>query len=142
ELRLLDAAIKESLRLHSPVAQGSVRLVTAPFELGGFTLPPGVAVSVNMYILHRRADCHPDPLTFNLERFLQDGPAPNTWVPFGGGTRRCLGMQLALHEFKVVIATVLKQRRLELAQPQVFAERRGAFMAPSGGPQVISREAA
>jgi cytochrome P450 len=139
ELHALDAAIKESLRLHPPVAQGSVRMVRAPFELGGYTLPPGVTVSVNMHILHRRADCHPDPLEFKLERFLRVNPEPNTWVPFGGGTRRCLGMQLALHEFKVVIATVLQSIRLEIVQPQVLAKRRGAFMFPSGGPRVLAR---
>jgi cytochrome P450 len=139
ELHTLDAAIKESLRLHPPVAQGSVRMVRAPFELGGYTLPAGVTVSVNMHILHRRADCHPDPLEFKLERFLRQNPEPNTWVPFGGGTRRCLGMQLALHEFKVVIATVLQQIQLEIAQPRVLAERRGAFMSPSGGPRVLAR---
>jgi cytochrome P450 len=139
ELHTLDAAIKESLRLHPPVSQGSVRLVRAPFDLGGYTIPPGVKISVNMHILHRRADCHPDPLEFKLERFLHENPEPNTWVPFGGGTRRCLGMQLALHEFKVVIATILQQLRLEIAQPQVLAKRRGAFMVPSGGPRVLAR---
>jgi cytochrome P450 len=139
ELRVLDAAIKESLRLHPPVSQGSVRLVQAPFELGGYTIPPGVTISVNMHILHRRADCYPDPLEFKLERFLGKNPEPDAWVPFGGGTRRCLGMQLALHQFKVVIATVLQQLRLEIAQPQILAKRRGAFMFPSGGPRVLAR---
>jgi cytochrome P450 len=139
ELHLLDAAIKESLRLHPPVAQGSVRMVRAPFELGGYTIPPGVTISVNMHLLHRRADCHPDPLEFELERFLHKNPEPNTWAPFGGGTRRCLGIQLALHEFKVVIATVLQRIQLQIAQPHVLAKRRGAFMFPSGGPRVLAR---
>lgn len=139
QLHMLDAAIKESLRLHPPVSQGSVRLVRAPFELGGHTIPPGVMISVNMHLLHRRADCHPDPLEFKLERFLRVNPEPNTWVPFGGGTRRCLGMQLALHEFKVVIATILQRIQLEIAQPHVLSQRRGAFMFPSGGPRVLAR---
>lgn len=139
QLHTLDAAIKESLRLHPPVAQGSVRSVQSPFELGGYTLPAGVSVSVNMHLLHRRPDCHPDPLEFKLERFLDNSPAPNSWVPFGGGTRRCLGMPLALHEFKVVIATILQRMHVELAQPTLQAVRRGAFMAPLGGPQVRAR---
>jgi cytochrome P450 len=139
DLHVLDAAIKESLRLHPPVAQGSVRLVRAPFDIGGHTLPPGVTISVNMHLLHRRATSHPEPLSFKLERFLHRTPEPNTWVPFGGGTRRCLGMQLALHEFKVVIATILQRLLLELSQPSIQAERRGAFMFPSGGPRVLVR---
>jgi len=139
ELELIAAAIMESLRLHSPVVQGSVRQVQAPFAIAGYELPVGAMVSVNMYLLHRQIEHYERPRSFVLERFVDRKPPAYAWVPFGGGTRRCLGMQLALHEFKVVIATILQHFELALAQPEVHAERKGAFMGPSGGPQVRAR---
>ena len=136
ELVLIEAAIRESMRLHPAVAQGSVRVVQRPFELGPYCLPPGAFVSVNMHLLHRRHDCYDQPLDFQLDRFVGRAPPHFAWVPFGGGTRRCLGMQLAMHEFKVVICTLLQRTDLRLDQAEVLPERRGAFMGPSGGPLV------
>lgn len=139
ELVLIEAAIRESMRLHPPVAQGSVRVVQRPFQLGPYSLPPGTFVSVNMHLLHRRHDCYDAPLQFELERFVDSPTPPYAWVPFGGGTRRCLGMQLALHEFKVVICTLLQKLELRLSQAEVLPERRGAFIAPSSGPLVSAK---
>ncbi len=135
-LKVLEATIKESLRLYSAVANGSARSVIAPWKLGNYTLEPGTTVSVCIHALHRRPELYPDPEAFVPDRFLGKSANPYEWVPFGGGIRRCLGMAFALHEMKVVIATLLSRVRLKLAQPRIEARRRGAFMAPGGGPKV------
>jgi cytochrome P450 len=102
----LDAVIKEALRLW-PVIPIVVRRLSAAMELQGYALPAGAHVAPCPYLTHRRPDVYPDPATFRPERFL-DGPAdPFVWLPFGGGTRRCLGASFALYEMKVVLATVL-----------------------------------
>jgi cytochrome P450 len=136
QLRFLDAALKESLRLHSTVVNGSARRLVRPWELGAYCLPSGIMASVCIHLLHRRVENYPEPLQFRPERFLGRQPGPYEWAPFGGGIRRCLGMSFALHEMKVVLATLFSRVRLELAAGEIRAKRRGAFLAPKGGPRV------
>ena len=123
------------MRLHSAVADGSARLLVKPLELGGYTLPAGILVSVCMHLLHRRPELFKDPDTFRPERFLDHNKvSPYAWAPFGGGpVRRCLGMPLGLHGVKVLTAAIVQRLRLRLEHPQIHAERRGAFMAPRKG---------
>jgi cytochrome P450 len=136
----LEAAIKESMRLHPAVVSGSARILSAPFCIGDYELPADTMLNVCVHLLHRRADLYPEPLAFRPERFLGKKLSPYEWVPFGGGVRRCLGMAFALHELKVVLATLLTSVRLELAQYNLRAVRRGAFMAPEGGLRVRATE--
>ena len=132
----LDAAVKETMRLHSAVADGSTRLLVKPLELGGYVVPAGVLVSVCMHLLHRRPEIYAEPDQFRPERFLEWKPDPYEWAPFGGGIRRCLGMPLGVHGVKVLVATVLQKLRLRLADKEIRAVRRGAFMAPYQGLRV------
>src|SRR3712207_2902671 len=106
----LDAVVKETLRLR-PVIPGIGRVVRgAPFDLGGHSIPEGVEINPSIAVMHQRPDTYPDPHAFRPERFLGDGaPDTYTWLPFGGGTRRCLGANFALFEMRVVIARVLAQ---------------------------------
>jgi cytochrome P450 len=135
----LDAVVKESLRLR-PVIPGVGRVVRGePFLLNGWAIPPGVEINPSIRVIHRRADLYPDPGAFRPERFLGPGaPDTYTWIPFGGGTRRCLGASFALTEMRVVLARVLKRCALRAADPQlekiVF---RGITLAPRNGVMAV-----
>jgi cytochrome P450 len=125
----LDAVIKESLRLR-PVVPGVVRKLTRPLELGGYELPAGVRAAPNIYLTHRRPDIYPEPELFRPERFI-DSPADTySWIPFGGGVRRCLGASFALYEMKIVIPTILRTASLRAvgATPEPIRRRAITFV--------------
>jgi cytochrome P450 len=107
----LDAVIKETLRLR-PILPIVVRKLAEPFEVAGHRLPAGVTVCPCIYLMHRRPDVYPEPLAFRPERFLDKPAGTYTWIPFGGGVRRCLGASFALFEMKQVLATILPQIEL------------------------------
>jgi cytochrome P450 len=134
----LDAVVKESLRLR-PVVPGVGRVVRGePFELGGYLLPDGVEINPSISMIHRRGDRYPGPREFRPERFLaDDAPDTYTWLPFGGGTRRCLGASFALQEMRVVVRRVLDRTSLRPASPhreKVF--RQGITLVPRTGVRV------
>jgi cytochrome P450 len=136
-LDYLDAAIKEALRLR-PLIPMVIRKIKAPVKLGGYDLPAGTHVHAAIYITQRRADLYPEPDVFRPERFLHKKPDPYAWMPFGGGSRRCLGMAFALYEMKVVLATVLARFRLRLAKPgPQRVSLRSFFFGVEGGAPVI-----
>ena len=119
----LDAVIKETLRLR-PVLPIVLRRLKAPMEIGGWELPEGVSAVPSIYLMHRRPDLYPDPLAFRPERFL--GPDAQggtyTWIPFGGGIRRCLGASFAQFEMAAVLR-VLARRCSSLVPDGVVPER-------------------
>jgi cytochrome P450 len=135
----LDAVVKEALRLR-PVIPGIGRVVRGePFELGGYTVPPGTEINPSIGVIHRRSDRYPQPGEFRPERFLEENPPDTyTWVPFGGGTRRCLGASFALLEMKVVIKRVLERAELRAVggKPEKV-ERRGITLVPREGVRVV-----
>jgi cytochrome P450 len=135
----LDAVVKEALRLR-PVIPGVGRVVRGgPFELGGYTVPEGVEINPSIGVIHRRGDSYPDPKDFRPERFLgDDAPDTYTWVPFGGGTRRCLGASFALLEMRVVVRRVLERTELRPAgkRPEKVT-RRGITLPPRDGVRVL-----
>jgi cytochrome P450 len=110
----LDAVIKETLRLR-PVVPAVGRYLEEPLELGGHLLPQGVYVNLSILLLHRRPDLYPDSLAFRPERFLERPAGTYEWIPFGGGTRRCLGASFALFEMKIVLRAILERYRLRPA---------------------------
>jgi cytochrome P450 len=113
----LDAVIKETLRLR-PVISLVLRKLVEPMEIGGRLLPAGVTVAPCIYLLHRRPEIYPEPERFRPERFLDDPPGTYTWIPFGGGVRRCLGGAFAEFEMKVVLRELVRRRRITPAQPE------------------------
>ena len=135
----LDAVIEESLRIR-PVVPMTGRKLREPAELGGYSLDAGTVVMVAIYLAHTRADVYPDPYAFRPERFL-DGSRPDTysWVPFGGGTRRCIGAAFAQFEMRVVLATVLRSVRLEPGSttPQRMVRRNVTLSPRNGTPAVV-----
>jgi cytochrome P450 len=135
----LDAVVKESLRVR-PVIPGIGRVVRgSAFSLNGYEIPPGVEINPSIRMIHRRADLYPDPSAFRPERFLgSDAPDTYTWVPFGGGTRRCLGASFALMEMGVVVRRVLERAQLRAADPQPEkVQFRAITLAPRNGVQVV-----
>ena len=101
----LEAVLKESMRLH-PVIPMVVRTLMAPATIAGWELPRGATVGPSIILAHHREDNHEDPGTFRPERFLGHNPAPNTWIPFGGGVRRCIGAGFSLMEGVAVLREV------------------------------------
>ncbi len=108
----LDAVIKETLRLRPPVSV-VVRRLLAPATLGGYDLPGGTLVAPCVYLIHHREDVYEDPGSFRPERFLEQRAAVPTWIPFGGGARRCLAASYAEQEMKRVLRTVLEEVELQ-----------------------------
>ncbi len=105
----LDAVITETLRLR-PVISVVARQLTKAVELGGRELPAGTVVLPCIYLMHRRPDVYPDPEAFRPERFLEEAPGTYTWIPFGGGVRRCLGGAFAQFEMSIVLRELVRQR--------------------------------
>ena len=111
-------------------------------ELNGYTLPANTDVFASVLLAHRREDLFPDARAFRPERFLDDKPSTYSWIPFGGGARRCLGAAFAQFEMRRVLATVLTRApHLEPAtdKPEPI-ERRPVTLAPRNGtPAVLGR---
>jgi cytochrome P450 len=113
----LEAVVTETLRLR-PVISLVARYLRAPVEIGGWQLPAGVTVAPSIYLVHRRPDIYPNPERFEPERFLEDSPGTYTWIPFGGGVRRCIGGSFAHFEMQVVLAELVKRRHVRPARPE------------------------
>ncbi len=133
----LDAIAKETLRIR-PVVFDVGRLLKAPVEVGGYLLPAGVTVIPAIGLAHADPDRYDEPDRFRPERMIS-GPAPGgtTWLPFGGGNRRCLGANLALTEMRVVLREVLN--RVELALTDAPDERprpSGIIQRPHRGARI------
>ncbi|MEG4799215.1 cytochrome P450 [Microcoleus sp. ARI1-B5] len=133
-LPYLSAVCQETLRIYPVGMLTFPREVLRPVELMGHQLEPGTVVVGSIYLTHRREDLYPEPLQFKPERFLERQFSPYEYLPFGGGSRRCIGLALAQLEMKLVLATILRDFDLELAEKQpVQAKRRGVTLAPAGG---------
>jgi len=102
----LEAVLKESMRLH-PVIPMVVRHLMAPATIGGIDLPRGANVAASIILAHDSETSHPDPTRFRPERFSEGEVAANTWIPFGGGVRRCIGAGFSLMEGVAVLREVL-----------------------------------
>ena len=132
----LDAVIKETLRIR-PVVPGVVRKLTAPLELRGYEIPAGTRVAPNIYLTHMNPAVYPEPKRFLPERFLGNGADTYSWIPFGGGIRRCLGASFALYEMKIVIPAILNRVEIEAAGPSERITRRAITFAPHADGQVL-----
>jgi cytochrome P450 family 135 len=113
----LEAVVKETMRL-CPAAPIVVRKLLQPMSLGGYRVPAGTTVAPCVHLVHRRKDLYPDPLSFRPERFLEQPVGAYTWIPFGGGVRRCLAASYAQLLMKQVIRTVLSEVSLSVVHPE------------------------
>src|SRR5581483_2644947 len=135
--------IKEALRIR-PVIPGIGRVVKRePFALNGYRIPPGVEINPSIRMLHRSPELYPDPDAFRPERFLaDDAPDTYTWIPFGGGTRRCLGASFAQMEMRTVLRRVLQRTARRPADPELDKlQLRGITQAPKNGVPVVQDRA-
>jgi cytochrome P450 len=128
----VTATIQETLRRRPVLPNAAPRLVMEPVEIGGFTYPAGAALLPNAYLIHHDPAIYPDPYAFRPERFLDEQPGTYTWIPFGGGRRRCLGASFALLEMKVVLRAVLARALPEVATADVAegSRRRMITLSP------------
>jgi len=117
----LKAVVQETLRLR-PVISIVVRRLVEPMEIGGRLLPAGASIVPSIHLVHRRADIYPQPNEFRPERFLESegGRAPQTytWIPFGGGVRRCLGAAFAQFEMETALRELVLRRTLAPSRPR------------------------
>src|SRR4051794_3927724 len=129
----LDAVVKETLRSR-PVLPNVARVLQEPFTVAGYELPAGMTVVPNISVTHQRSDLYPEAAEFRPERFLDGGPDTYTWLPFGGGRRRCIGAAFAMFEMRVVIRAVLERTALEPAGRRAAAgeRHRPAPLPPRG----------
>ena len=133
----LDAVCREALRIR-PVVPFTGRELMAPMSLGGFELASGTVVLVSIYLAHMRVETWGDPYSFRPERFVDDGPETYSWVPFGGGTRRCIGASFAEMEMRVALRTILESVELKAVRPPERPMRRNVTMSPAGGTVVVA----
>jgi len=133
----LDAVIKETLRLR-PVIALVLRKLVEPMEIGGRLLPAGVSVAPSIYLVHRRPDVYPEPERFRPERFIERPPGTYTWIPFGGGVRRCLGASFAEFEMSVVLRELVGRRRLLPVGEPEHSVRSTITNVPSRGAEVVA----
>jgi cytochrome P450 len=136
KLELLDATVKESLRLQ-PVVPMVGRVLQVPQKIGSLDLPRGGVVAASIYLTHRRPSLYPEPARFNPDRFLTFKPAPWEWLPFGGGLRKCVGAAFAVYEMKMVLAAMLPRVDMRLVDPNVKSRRRAVTITPAHGLPVI-----
>ena len=129
----LTATIQETLRRRPVLPNTAPRLVKQPVEVGGWLYPPGCALVANAYLLHHDPDLYPDPYAFRPERFLDSPPGTYTWIPFGGGRRRCIGAGFAMLEMKIVLPTVIRRYELQPATAGHEPPRRRNISIRPGG---------
>src|SRR3954451_3132522 len=135
------ATLQEILRARPVLPNAAPRLVKEPVTIGGWDYEPGPCLLANTYLVHHDPDIYPEPYSFRPERFLEEPPGTYTWIPFGGGRRRCLGAGFALLEMKTVLREVL--RRYDL-QPGVdgaeISRRRSITISPRFGASTVLRD--
>jgi cytochrome P450 len=138
----LSATITEILRLRPVLPNAEPRLTMQAVTIGGFDYPAGVVLLANAYLVHHDPELYEDPYAMRPERFLDTPPGTYTWIPFGGGRRRCLGASFAIQEMKIVLAAALRRFELRPAGPPETTRRRSITFSPSHGATVMLRSRA
>lgn len=132
----LDAVVRETLR-QRPILPITARRLSEPREIGGFTFPAGWTLMPCIYLIHRDPEIFPEPERFRPERFLEDPkPSSHVWIPFGAGSRHCLGTHLATLTIKRVLATVLGRATLVADGGPEPIVRNNMTLAPGRGTRV------
>jgi cytochrome P450 len=133
----LNATIHEILRRRAVIPNAEPRLVKKSIEIGGIAYQPGVVLFASAYLVHHDPDVYPDPYAFRPERFLHRQPGTYTWIPFGGGRRRCLGASFALLEMKLVLQALLERCTLLPGGSAPPPRRRGITIRPPAENAVV-----
>ena len=131
----VTAVIQETLRRRPVLPNAAPRLVMKRIEVGGWSYPTGVCLVANSYLVHHDPEIYPEPYAFRPERFLDESPGTYTWIPFGGGRRRCLGASFAMLEMKIVLPAVLARGVVRSSNGAAgeTARRRAITISPRDG---------
>ena len=141
KLPYLSAICQETLRIYPIAMNAFPRVVQKPIEIMGYQLEPGMVAIVPIYLTHHREDIYPEPKQFKPERFLERQFSPYEYLPFGGGSRRCIGSAFALFEMKLVLTTILSRWELKLLPNQrIRPVRRGLTMAPPANMRMVAKQ--
>jgi len=134
----LTATIQEVLRRRPVLPNVGPRLVMKPVTIGGWDYPTGVCVVPNAYLIHHDPDIYEEPYAFRPSRFLESPPGTYTWIPFGGGRRRCLGASFAMLEMKIVLREVVTACELRPARDGFeLSKRRNITIRPAQGAEMV-----
>jgi cytochrome P450 len=135
----LTAFIQEVLRRRPVLPQAEPRLVKKPITIGDWHYEPGVVLGASAWLVHHDPDIYPDPFAFRPERFLEEPPGTYTWIPFGGGRRRCLGASFAMLEMKVALRAALSRYAVDHVPSLERTRRRAITISPRRGAEVTLR---
>ncbi|HWF53369.1 MAG TPA: cytochrome P450 [Solirubrobacteraceae bacterium] len=136
---VVERTILEAMRSR-PVIPAIGRRVTVPWRLGEYVVGAGTPIVMSILLIHHREDLYPDPFAFRPERWIGHKPGTYEWIPFGGGTRRCLGATLAMAEQRVVLAAMARRLEMEAVDPEPeHAQHRNVTMIPGRGARVVIR---
>ena len=137
----LTATIQETLRRRPVLPNAAPRLVKQAVGIGDWTYQPGVCLVANAYLVHHDPGIYPEPYAFRPERFLEQTPGTYTWIPFGGGRRRCLGASFATLEMKIVLRAVLEATDLHASGDGFeLSRRRSITLSPGRGARTVLGE--
>jgi cytochrome P450 family 138 len=138
-----DATIREVQRMR-PVISFAGRHTMKPFEIGGYRIPAGHMIGLSAGLTHFDPELFPHPERFDPERFLDKNPGTYSWIPFGGGVRRCIGATFAHLELDVVLRVILERVRfLPTTAPDEKLKFKGVAWSPGGGGKaIVERRAA
>ncbi len=132
QLPYLTAVCQEILRIYPIALICTPRMVKESVQLAGYKFESGTVLVPCIYLAHRRTETYPQPEQFAPERFLKQKFSPYEYLPFGGGSRGCIGTAFSMYEMKLVLATILSRFELKLAnQRPVHPVRRGITIVPS-----------
>jgi cytochrome P450 len=135
----LTATIQETLRRRPVLPQAEPRLVKKPVQIGDWRYEPGVVLAASAWLVHHDPDVYPDPFAFRPERFLEEPPGTYTWIPFGGGRRRCLGASFAMLEMKLALRAALRRYTIDSAPALERTRRRSITISPRRGALAVLR---
>jgi cytochrome P450 len=136
----IEYVIQETMRSR-PVIPMIGRRVNVPWQLGEYGVEAGTPISMSILLVHHREDLYPEPWEFKPQRWVGQKPGTYEWIPFGGGTRRCLGASLAMAEMRVVLERMAARLEIEADQPEAeHVQHRNVTMIPKRGASVIIRD--
>jgi cytochrome P450 len=134
----VTATIQEALRRRPVIPNAAPRLVKQPVTVGGWDYPTDILLVASAYLVHHDPEIYPDPYEFRPERFLDESPGTYTWIPFGGGRRRCLGASFAQLEMKLVLKAVFAQSTIQpVADGMETPRRRAITISPRAGGTIV-----
>lgn len=135
---LRQATILEVQRVSSVIDFAARHVYPEVYQLGEWAIPGGYSLITSISLIHNDPDVFPDPKRFDPQRYMRGKPSAFAWIPFGGGTRRCVGAAFANMEMDVVLRTVLRHFIIETTtEPGEPSHNRGVAFVPKHGGRIV-----